>query len=199
MVGDSMSDEGKERMSTSLSEPTAPAAEALSAAATAGEGKPQADAGPTSAGALLREARQKKGLHIAALAVMLKVPQAKLEALEADRWQDLPDMTFVRALAKTVCRALKLDAEAVLRLLPAGKDPELNVSRGLNQPYRDRGGLGEGLQPGLAEQPDGLGRAGLAGGGGRLVPAAGRSAAKAHGPIEVDRDHTGAAGACSRS
>jgi len=157
MVGDSMSDEGKERMSTSLSEPNAPAAEALSAAATAGEGKPQASAAATSAGALLREARQKKGLHIAALAVMLKVPQAKLEALEADRWQDLPDMTFARALAKTVCRALKLDAEAVLRLLPAGKDPELNVSRGLNQPYRDRGGLGEGFSLAWLSSPVALG------------------------------------------
>ncbi|MBB4842114.1 cytoskeleton protein RodZ [Paucibacter oligotrophus] len=144
-------------MSTSLSEPNAPAAEALSAAATAGEGRPQAGGAATSAGALLREARQKKGLHIAALAVMLKVPQAKLEALEADRWQDLPDMTFARALAKTVCRALKLDAEGVLRLLPASKDPELNVSRGLNQPYRDRGGLGEGFSLAWLSSPVALG------------------------------------------
>lgn len=144
-----MSDEGKERMSTTLSEPNGPAA-----AASAAE---DSRAGPQSAGAMLREARQKKGLHIAALAVMLKVPQAKLEALEADRWQDLPDMTFARALAKTVCRALKLDAEAVLRLFPAGKDPELNVSRGLNQPYRDRGGLGEGFSLAWLASPVALG------------------------------------------
>ena len=144
-----MSDEGKERMTTTLSEPNEPAA-----AASAAE---DSRAGPQSAGAMLREARLKKGLHIAALAVMLKVPQAKLEALEADRWQDLPDMTFARALAKTVCRALKLDAEAVLRLLPAGKDPELNVTRGLNQPYRDRGGLGDGFGLAWLNSPVGWG------------------------------------------
>ena len=37
---------------------------------------------PVSAGALLREAREAAGLHIGALAVSLKVPVKKLEALE---------------------------------------------------------------------------------------------------------------------
>lgn len=71
-----------------------------------------------TAGAWLRNARQQRGLHIAALAVMLKVPQAKLEALEADRYDELPDATFARALATAVCRALKIDAGPVLALLP---------------------------------------------------------------------------------
>ena len=45
---------------------------------------PSATAAPVqTAGAWLREVRQQRGLHIAALAAMLKVPQAKLEALEA--------------------------------------------------------------------------------------------------------------------
>jgi cytoskeleton protein RodZ len=50
-----------------------------------------------TAGALLRDAREAAGLHIAALAVALKVPVAKLEALEADNFSALPDMVFVRA------------------------------------------------------------------------------------------------------
>ena len=54
---------------------------------------------------MLRAARQARGLHIAALAASIKVTQRKLEALEADRYDELPDMTFTRALAKTVCRS----------------------------------------------------------------------------------------------
>jgi cytoskeleton protein RodZ len=74
-----------------------------------------------SAGALLRAARERQGLHIAALAAAIKVSPKKLEALEADRWSDLPDATFTRALAQTVCRTLKIDARIVLdKLPPAG-------------------------------------------------------------------------------
>lgn len=99
--------------------------------------------GPTSqaatAGAWLRNARQQRGLHIAALAVMLKVPQAKLEALEADRFDQLPDATFARALATAMCRALKVDPAPVLALLPRTRDREFDVRPGLNQPFRERG------------------------------------------------------------
>ncbi|MBI3346014.1 MAG: helix-turn-helix domain-containing protein [Burkholderiales bacterium] len=97
----------------------------------------------SSAGAWLRNARQQRGLHIAALAVMLKVPQAKLEALEADRFDELPDATFARALATAVCRALKVDPAPVLLLLPrTGQD--FDVRPGLNQPFRERGGTIDG-------------------------------------------------------
>jgi len=99
--------------------------------------------GPASqaatAGAWLRNARQQRGLHIAALAVMLKVPQAKLEALEADRFDQLPDATFARALATAMCRALKVDPAPVLALLPRTRDREFDVRPGLNQPFRERG------------------------------------------------------------
>jgi cytoskeleton protein RodZ len=71
-----------------------------------------------SAGQLLREAREAQGLHVAALAVSLKVPVKKLEALEADRLEELPDAVFIRALASSVCRALKINAAPVLEKLP---------------------------------------------------------------------------------
>ena len=71
-----------------------------------------------SAGQLLREAREAQGLHVAALAVALKVPVKKLEALEADRLEELPDAVFVRALASSVCRALKIDPAPILEKLP---------------------------------------------------------------------------------
>lgn len=91
-----------------------------------------------SAGAMLRRAREARGLHIAALAASIKVSPRKLEALEADRYAELPDLTFTRALAQTVCRALKIDAEPVLDKLPhAGDLPKLaQVGGGLNAPFR---------------------------------------------------------------
>jgi len=95
-----------------------------------------------SAGALLRAARERQGLHIAALAAAIKVPQRKLEALEADRLDELPDAAFARALAQAVCRALKTDAQPVLALLPAPGDGLglERVARGINAPFVGRPG-----------------------------------------------------------
>lgn len=93
----------------------------------------------SSAGAMLRAARQAQGLHVAALAASIKVPQRKLEALESDRLDELPDVTFARALAKTVCRALKIDPQPVLALMPDLSDQGLEkVHQGLNTTFRDR-------------------------------------------------------------
>lgn len=111
------------------------------------------DSQPTTAGAWLRSARQQRGLHIAALAVMLKVPQSKLEALEADRFDDLPDATFARALATAMCRALKVDAAPVLALLPRTTAGDFDMSPGLNQPFRERGGPVDGGLLAVAARP----------------------------------------------
>lgn len=103
-----------------------------------------APAGPVAeptAGRLLREARERQGLHIAALAASIKVTQKKLELLEADRFDALPDATFTRALALTVCRALKVDPAAILRLLPPPAGHRLEqLGEGLNAPFRERPG-----------------------------------------------------------
>lgn len=105
-----------------------------------------------TAGAWLRNARQQRGLHIAALAVMLKVPQAKLEALEADRFDELLDATFARALATAMCRALKVDPAPVLALLPR-TGQEFHVRPSLNQPFRERGGPVDGASLALLKRP----------------------------------------------
>ena len=62
---------------------------------------------PTTAGGLLRQARQAKGLHIAALAAAIKVVPRKLELLESDQFDKLPDATFTRALAHTGGRRIE--------------------------------------------------------------------------------------------
>jgi cytoskeleton protein RodZ len=90
-----------------------------------------------SAGSLLKTARESQGLHIAALAVSLKVPVKKIEALEADRYGELPDAVFVRALAASVCRALKVDATEILQKLPQTNKPFLSRNgQGINTPFR---------------------------------------------------------------
>lgn len=103
--------------------------------------RPSADAAQTvtaSPGALLRAARQSQGVHIEALAVALKVPVSKLEALESDRYAALPDAVFVRALASSVCRSLKIDPAPVLALMPQSGVPSLAAdSAGINAAFRD--------------------------------------------------------------
>ena len=96
--------------------------------------------GDASPGAMLRRAREKQGMHIAALAAAIKVAPRKLELLEADRHDELPDPSFTRALAQAVCRALKIDPAPVLALLPQpGARPLEAVGKGINRPFRDRG------------------------------------------------------------
>ena len=77
-------------------------------------------------------------MHIEALAVSLKVPVSKLRALEADDFQLLPDTVFARALAGSVCRALKMDPTPVLALMPAGQAPRLEPQApDVNTAFRD--------------------------------------------------------------
>lgn len=75
----------------------------------------------TTAGALLRQYREAQGFKLDVLAQALRVSPAKLNALESDRLDDLPDAMFARALTLAICRQLKTDAAPVLALLP-GQD-----------------------------------------------------------------------------
>lgn len=86
---------------------------------------------------LLRQAREAAGLHIAALAAALKVPVKKLEALESGRYDELPDLTFARALASSACRQLKIDPAPVLEQIPIGHQPPLgDTSSTINAPFK---------------------------------------------------------------
>ena len=107
-----------------------------------------------TAGAMLRVARQAQGLHIGALAASMKVPQAKLEALEAGRYAALPDPAFTRALAQSVCRTLKIDPLPVLAKLPSTDAATLErVDGGLNMPFRERPGRIDPIEWGLWRHP----------------------------------------------
>lgn len=94
---------------------------------------------PRTAGMLIRAAREREGLHLAVLAANIKVAPAKLEALEQNRIADLPNPTFARALAQSVCRSLKIDPRPVLALLPQVETPPLESALGkLNAPFQER-------------------------------------------------------------
>lgn len=99
-----------------------------------------------SAGTALRLAREAAGMHIGALAVSLKVPVKKLEALEADDLEQLPDAVFARALAASVCRTLRIDPQPVLQMLPQLQAPPLQVGSQAGSPRID-------VQRGLAGVP----------------------------------------------
>lgn len=110
------------------------------------------------AGALLRAAREAQGLHIAALAVALKVPVKRLESLEAGRYSDLPDMVFVRSLAMSVCRTLKINADDVLAALPAAPSrPMTPAGNGLNTEFKDTDASARLSFRALLRHPLGLG------------------------------------------
>lgn len=97
----------------------------------------QETSAPLLGGALLRKAREAEGLDIAVLAASLKIPVKKLEALEADRFDLLPSSVFVRALASSICRALKIDPIPILEGLPHSAAPSLKTDEaGINTPFR---------------------------------------------------------------
>lgn len=73
-----------------------------------------------TAGQLLKAARLRAGVHLAVLSVTLKIPVRQLEALEADQYQLGQSPVFVRGLASSVCRQLRIDPVPILSLLPHG-------------------------------------------------------------------------------
>ncbi|MES2529989.1 MAG: helix-turn-helix domain-containing protein [Pseudomonadota bacterium] len=93
-----------------------------------------------TAGDMLREARLAHGVQLDMLAAALKVPAKKLQALEDNDIEALPDPVFARALAASVCRALHVDAAPVLAKLPGVIRPGLAE--------QDRA-ISTGFRPGL--------------------------------------------------
>lgn len=117
----------------------------------------QAPAAPTmpaggadrSAGTLLREAREAHNLHIDVVAAALKVPTQKLQALENDDIGALPDPVFARALAASVCRALRVDPAPVLAKLPGALKPGLaDADQTISTSFRSGAPRSRGTAPG---------------------------------------------------
>ena len=71
-----------------------------------------------SLGAMLREARERAGLSVADVANQIKFAPRQIEALEADDFQHLPEMTFLRGFVRSYAKILEVDAQPLLACLP---------------------------------------------------------------------------------
>ena len=71
-----------------------------------------------SVGAVLRGARTSLGLNVADVANHLKFAPRQIEALEADDFARLPEITFVRGFVRSYARLLQLDSAPLLAALP---------------------------------------------------------------------------------
>lgn len=67
-----------------------------------------------SIGAQLARAREERGLTISDVAQQLKFAPRQLEALEQDKYEQLPGGTFVRGMVRSYARLLKIEPEPLL-------------------------------------------------------------------------------------
>ena len=70
---------------------------------------------------------------------LLMTLQQKLEALESDRLDELPDITFARGLAAAICRAFGVDSAPVLARMPVAGHRLRTQESELNQSFRSAG------------------------------------------------------------
>ncbi len=84
----------------------------------AGQGDRAAASSMISVGKTLREARERLGLSIADVASQTKIPARQIEALEADDFQHLPEMTFVRGFVRCYAKLVQVDTQPLLAALP---------------------------------------------------------------------------------
>jgi transcriptional regulator with XRE-family HTH domain len=106
----------------------------------AGTGEGVAAVEPATPGAILRRAREARGLSIADVVQVIRFSTHQIEALERDDYASLPGATSVRGLVRNYARLLKLDAAPLLTQL----DPAVPVAETDVRPPTDMG---------AAEQP----------------------------------------------
>ena len=127
----------------------------------------------SSAGQMLRQAREQRQVSLQSLAGALKVPAHKLQALEEDRWDLLTDSVFTRSLALSVCRVLQIPSAPVMAGLPKHEAAKLASNpEGINTPFKEKtlrslmsptqdSGSGSAVKLGIAVLIAAIGGAGL--------------------------------------
>jgi cytoskeleton protein RodZ len=78
---------------------------------------------PAGLGALLRQARERRGLTLAQVANETKIPQRHLEALERDNLAAIPHGIYRRAEIRAYARAVHLDQDLALARLERALQP----------------------------------------------------------------------------
>ena len=92
-----------------------------------------------TAGQMLRALREAAGVDPMLVASAMKVSPQKLQALENDQLDQLPDVTFARGLAAAICRAFGTDPAPVLERMPVSAPGLLPSGQTINQPFRRTG------------------------------------------------------------
>ncbi|MCB1747437.1 MAG: helix-turn-helix domain-containing protein [Gammaproteobacteria bacterium] len=85
--------------------------------------------GDASVGALVRRARERRGMSINDLSSCLKLEPRTLEALELEAYDKLPPAAFVRGYLRAIAKELDLDAPTLLAIFDDGdthEAPELS-------------------------------------------------------------------------
>lgn len=96
---------------------------------TLGDTSSSLEARPLSVGAVLREAREHLGLSLADVESRLKFASRQIEALEADNFTRLPEISFVRRFVRSYAKLLQLDSAPLLASLPiAPAQPSLHTA-----------------------------------------------------------------------
>ncbi|MBU4612743.1 helix-turn-helix domain-containing protein, partial [Achromobacter sp. GG226] len=72
-----------------------------------------------SFGASLRALREARGWSVGDVSARLKFLPRQIEAIEADRWEDLPQGPSLRGLVRNYARLLDQDPEVMMRAIPA--------------------------------------------------------------------------------
>jgi cytoskeleton protein RodZ len=74
-----------------------------------------------SPGRLLREARERLKMSVADAAAQIRLAPRQIEALEADDFERLPEVPFVRGFVRNYAKLLHIDAQPLLDALPQAK------------------------------------------------------------------------------
>jgi cytoskeleton protein RodZ len=77
-----------------------------------------------TAGSLLKEAREARGLSLEEVAAATRVRVPYLEALEADALNRLPALVYARGYLRTYAQLLDLEAEPLVASLRPAREPE---------------------------------------------------------------------------
>jgi transcriptional regulator with XRE-family HTH domain len=111
-----------------------------------------------SLGARLREQREARGLSIADLARVTKIPERSIALLEAGSFERLPAEVFVRGFLRSYCRAVGLDAEQAVRsygeLMRESRAPEPSLTQPAPLDDERAPDVGAALRPATTPAPE---------------------------------------------
>jgi cytoskeleton protein RodZ len=88
-----------------------------------------------SVGKLLKEARISQGLSVADVAGRIKFAPRQVEALEADDFEHLPELAFVRGFVRSYARLLHIDELVLLDALPLTARAAISVKQSADLPF----------------------------------------------------------------